>query len=275
MNAIEYAQKASKLFAVPQTALDIKKLSDSGTADMKDISTVIAGDPGLAAHVLKLANSAVYRFSRKIESLEKAIQIIGVNSVYEFALAFSVSDSLTREHRKFIDVKNFWFQSLCCGLLAKKIALACKEKDVSRLFMAGLFHNIGELAVLRINPGLAKDCQGFSELKLPKHHQQDLLGFSYAEISASLLQKWLLPDSIVSAVAMQHHDDTPAPIDEVQILQLSYVLSLVATYPEYYRINLMLPEFLHASIGLDLNRVTDILEDARHQTQETVSLFTD
>ncbi|MFC3121638.1 HDOD domain-containing protein [Agaribacter flavus] len=273
MNAIEYAQKASKLFAVPQTAIDIKKMSDSGTANMEDIAKVIANDPGLAAHVLKLANSAVYRFSRKIENLDKAIQIIGVNSVYEFALAFAVSDSLSLEHKKYINVRQYWFQSLCCAFLAKKIAIVCKEKDVSRLFMAGLFHNIGELAVLRINPHLAKDCQGFSEMKVPKLHQMELLGFSYAEISASLLQRWLLPDSIVSAVAMQHHDDIPALQEEVQIIQLAYILSLVASYPDKYRLNLVMPEFLHSTLNLNLNQVTDLLEDARHQTEEAVSLF--
>ena len=41
-----------KLFAVPQTAIEIKKLSDSGTADMVDISRVISADPGLAAHAV-------------------------------------------------------------------------------------------------------------------------------------------------------------------------------------------------------------------------------
>ncbi|MGQ8365810.1 HDOD domain-containing protein [Glaciecola sp. 1036] len=275
MNAIEYANRASKLFAVPETATKIKHLSDSGSAQMRDIARVVSSDPGLAAHVLKLANSAVYRFSRKIEDLEKAIQIIGVNSVYEFALAFAVSDSLTKEHYKYIDVKKYWFQSLSCALFCREIAKICHEKDGSRLFMAGLFHNIGELAVLRINPTLARDCGRFNATKFPKTVQQELLGFGYAEISASLLQKWLLPDSIVSTVAMQHHDESPAVTQEIQILQLAYTLSMIITYPDLYDLELFVPEFLYTSLNISSEEIDSVINKVRTETEKTVHLFVD
>ncbi|MEM0910504.1 MAG: HDOD domain-containing protein [Pseudomonadota bacterium] len=273
MNAIEYANKAEKLFSVPETALKIKELSDCDRADLQSITSVVESDPGLAAHILKLANSAVYRFSRKIDRLDKAIQVIGLSSVYEFALAFAISDALTEEHKKFINVHNFWFQSLSCAIIAKLIATQVSKKNASRLFLAGLFHNIGELAVLKITPTLARECSNVIEDKLPKLIQIDNLGFTYAEISAALLQKWMLPDSVVSAVAMQHFDDLRSVPKDILMIQLSYLGSLCLTYPKFFRLGAVIPSEAVNALDLSEDCVDDIFSEAKEMTAATVSLF--
>lgn len=273
MNAIEYANKAEKLFSVPDTALKIKELSESDSADLLSITRVVESDPGLAAHILKLANSSVYRFSRKIDLLEKAIQVIGLSSVYEFALAFAISDSLTEEHRKFINVQNYWFQSLTCAVIAKELSSKVNAKIASRMFLAGLFHNIGELAVLRVDPSLARECNNIIEGKLPKIQQSEQLGFTYAEISAALLQKWMLPDSVVSAVSMQHYHDLRSIPSEVLLIQLSYLAAIFMTYPKYYSREEVLPSELMGALRLSEETVNDACQKAKETAVSTISLF--
>jgi HD-like signal output (HDOD) protein len=273
MNAIEYAQSANKLFAVPNTANQLRRLFDQDDSTMKDISDVVCGDPGLALHLLKYANSPLYRFERKIESLEKAIQVIGAKAVYEFSLAFGITNMLTREHQKYIDVTSFWKQSILCGLYAAYFAKRCKERDVSRLYTSGLLHNVGELAVLRVSPTIARDCSRLKEDVLPKQRQEEILGFSYAEVSASLLQQWLVPDSLVSTVAMQHYDGAPAVTIELQIMQLAHAFAIVKTYPEYYSSHLHIPEFLYTSLQLDIEALNDAQEHCEDQYESLATIF--
>ena len=273
MNAIEYANRAERLFSVPDTALKIKELSECDSADLQSITRVVESDPGLAAHILKLANSAVYRFSRKIDRLEKAIQVIGLSSVYEFALAFAISDSLTEEHKKFIDVQNYWFQSLTCAVIAKNLSEKVNSKIASRMFLAGLFHNIGALAVLRVDPSLARECNNVIEGKLPKTLQNEQLGFTYAEISAALLQKWMLPDSVVSAVSVQHYHDLRSVPSEVLVIQLSYLAAIYMTYPDYYAREDMLPSELMSALRLSEETVNDACHKANATATSTISLF--
>ena len=128
MNAIEYAQKANELFAVPKTANQLRLLFDDESSTMADIASVVSADPGLAVHVLKYANSAIFRFERKIESLEKAIQVIGAKAVYEFAIVFGVNNMLSDEHKKYIDIDKFWQQSILCGLYGVSLAKNAAEK---------------------------------------------------------------------------------------------------------------------------------------------------
>ncbi len=273
MNAIAYAQKACELYSVPGTPNQIRTLMQREDSTMQDIADVVMGDPGLVAHLLKYANSPIFRFERKIESLDKAIQVIGVKAVYEFSLVFSMANMLSEEHKRYINVEKFWQQSILCGLYAVHFAKKCREKDVTRLFTCGLLHNVGELAVLRVSPTLLKDCARFSSEFMPREIQEEVLGFSYAEISASLLQRWLIPDSLVSTVAMQHHDESPAITIELQIMQLSYGLSLVTTYPEIYNVDLHLPKFLFNSLNLDIGDIDIAQRECGPEYSKLASLF--
>lgn len=273
MNAIEYAQKANELFAVPNTANQLRILFDQDDSTMKDIATVVSGDPGLAVHLLKYANSPIFRFERKIESLEKAIQVIGAKAVYEFALVFGITNMLSSDHSKYIDVNKFWMQSILCGLYGVFFSKKCKEKDVARLYTSGLLHNVGELAVLRVSPSLVSDCNKFTSDAMPKQCQDEILGFSFAEVSASLLQQWLIPDALVSTVAMQHHDDAPAVTKESQIMQLSYTLALINTYPDYFSIEQHLPNFLYSSLQLERETLEEAQENCQDEYEALASIF--
>ncbi|MBT1449735.1 HDOD domain-containing protein [Glaciecola sp. XM2] len=273
MNALEYSQKAAELFAIPETATQIKRLSDSGKASVQDISSIVMLDPGLTAQILKLANSSIYRFSRKIETIDRAIQVIGVRAVYDYALVFSVANMLNKEQSQSIDVEKYWMQSLACAFMGKHIARMCGERDVHRVVTSGLLNNVGLLAVLRVTPNLVRDCERFGTSVKPKQSQQEALGFTFAEISASLLQRWLLPDSIVSTVAMQHHDDAPSVTMESQIMQLAYELSLVLTYPDYYNIERHVPSFLYQSLDITAEALFNMFDTVTEECHDTLKLF--
>ncbi len=273
MNAIEYAQRANELYTVPNTANQIRELLDRDDSTMQDIARVVSSDPGLAVHLLKYANSPIFRFERKIESLDKAIQVIGVKAVYEFALVFSVTNMLTREHLKYINVEKFWKQSILCGLYAIYFCKLCNEKDVSRLYTSGLLHNVGELAVLRVSPTIAQQCNVLSVDKSPRQCQEDVLGFSFAEVSASLLLQWLIPDSLVSTIAMQHHDESPAVTKESQIMQLAYSLAIAKTYPAFYSIESAIPSFLFTSLQLESEVLEQADEACRDEYDALATIF--
>jgi len=269
----DYSRRAVELFSVPEVATKIKRLSDSGKASIQEIANIVLLDPGLAAQILKLANSAIYRFSKKIETIDKAIQIIGVRAVYEYALVFSVFNMLKDEHSKHIDVARFWRQSVRCSLLGKELATLCGEKDVQRIVSFGLLHNVGELAVLRVTPNLLSACNQLDKNTNAKNSQIQTLGFTFADISASLLQRWMLPDSIVSNVAGQHHEDRPSFNMETRIMQLAYQVTMVLTYPNIYQFDMHVPSFLYQCLDLRAEQIIELLATVEKESNETLGLF--
>ncbi len=273
MNAIDYAQKANELFTVPQTSNQLRQLYDKKHTTMEDIANVVYNDPSLTVHLLKYANSPIFRFERKIESLEKAVQVIGSKAVYEFSIAFSMANMFTKDTSKHIDVKRFWRQSILCALYAVFFAKKTKEKDISKMYTSGLLHNVGELAVLRIDPSVVRQCNDLNRLDLPKICQEEELGFSFADVSAALLQQWLIPDSLVSTIAMQHHDESPAMTKEAQIIQLSYSLAIANVYPQLYSIKKDVPSFLYTSLNIDSSALDEAIEDANEKFSALADIF--
>jgi HD-like signal output (HDOD) protein len=78
--------------------------------------------------------------------------------------------------------------------VTKNLAITAAIRDIERLFFAGLLQNFGELIVAKISPALAKQCEAYNADVLPWQLQQEVLGFSYAEVSAELLKIWQLPE---------------------------------------------------------------------------------
>jgi HD-like signal output (HDOD) protein len=273
MNAIDYAKKVSDLFALPKTVVRVKSLIDDEHSDADSISAVVQSDPGLAVHILRIANSAIYRFPRKIDQLPRAVQVIGTSAVYDFALIFGISNAFSKEQGEFVALDKFWEQSVSCAILAKNLGLLCGSKDADRLFVSGLLHNIGELVVLKVAPDLAKDCTRFDAKLSPRDCQHEVLGFTYAEVSAALCQQWMVPDSIVSTIAMQHHDDSPAETLEVRVLQLAYELSIINTYSHHFNLEAHLPRFLFESLNLSSEEIEEALDNNNYQVEQVIHLF--
>ncbi|GBL03082.1 HDOD domain-containing protein [Glaciecola sp. KUL10] len=273
MNAIEYAEKVKTLFAVPATALKVKKLIDNDTADANSIAKIINTDPGLAAHILKVANSAIYRFPRKVDSVQKAIQVIGTSAVYDFALVFGISNAFVKVQDSLIDLDKFWEQSVTCAILCRHFAALFGSKDVDRMFTSGLLHNIGELVVLQTSPFITEDCAKFDSETHPKLAQLNVLGFTYAEVSSSLCESWQLPSSLIEVISAQHHNDNFSDVLDNQVIQLAYELSVINTYPEHYSLKEHLPSFLFDGLHLDINDVDEALDMANFQAEQILHLF--
>jgi HD-like signal output (HDOD) protein len=273
MNAIEYVDKVKRLFAVPSTALQVKKLIDNDIADANSIANVIYTDPGLAAHLLKVANSAIYRFPRKVETIQKAVQVIGTSAVYDYALVFGISNAFVKVQDSLIDLDKFWEQSVTCGILCRHFASLFGSKDVDRMFTSGLLHNIGELVVLQVSPYIAKDCMLFDKTTLPKACQNQVLGFTFSEVSAALCERWSLPQSLVRVIEKQHHDGNFSDVLDNQIIQLAYELSVINTFSEHYSIKTHLHSFLFEGLHLKLSDVDEALDIANFQVEQILHLF--
>ena len=82
MNAYEYAEQASEIFVLSDSFIRIKELIDDESSSIDDIADVILLDPALAGTILKLSNSSFFNYPGKIDTISKAVLIIGITEVY-------------------------------------------------------------------------------------------------------------------------------------------------------------------------------------------------
>ena len=273
MNLDELVSKAENLFVLPDSVTRLKACMDDEASSIDDIGDIIAFDPSLATQLLRVANSALYRFPNKIDTVTRAIQVVGTRSTYDLALAYGVSQAFSDVDGQRIDLDKFWEQSVSCGLLAKYFADMRNIREPERLFVSGLLHNIGELVTVSVLPESATRCQTFNTRVSPAELQFGVLGFTYAELSARLIEKWDIPSSIYTPIASIHKEEEESASTDEKILQLSYVLALDNVNPEIYPSYHNLKPELHEALSLNREDLEDALDITNLQCISVISLF--
>lgn len=271
MNLDELVSKAEDLFVLPDSVTRLKACMDDEASSIEDIGDIIAFDPSLATQLLRVANSALYRFPNKIDTITRAIQVVGTRSTYDLALAYGVSQAFSEVDGQIIDLDKFWEQSVSCGLLAKYFTDMRNIREPERAFVSGLLHNIGELVVVSLMPEAAKRCQAFNARVSPSELQFGVLGFTYNTLSAKLIEKWGIPETIYKPIERIHDDEGEFPED--RILQLSYVLALDNVNPEVYPSYHNLKPEMHDALALNREDLEDALDITNLQCISVISLF--
>lgn len=200
-------KSAGTLLTLPDICLQLKRIVDDPDSSVTDLANLIAKDPALTARLLKVVNSSLYYFPRKISSVSQAISLIGTKQLYTLALATSAATIIRTAGGSYIELKTLWKHSVYSALFTQNISLKNVYNKES-LFIAGLLSNIGILAVVKYAPDIAMNAVGQHVKKqFPWQREKEVLGFTMAEVSGALLSAWNLPDEIVVPVRFQHQPD--------------------------------------------------------------------
>lgn len=168
----------------------------------KDMGVVISKDPALTARLLKIVNSSFYGFQARVDTISRAITIVGVEDLKNLVLATSVIDKFTAIPAELVDMTDFWMRSVHCGMTAKLLAKKSCVLHHERLFIAGLLHDIGSLILYHLLPEKSLQvllAAEYSRARIAKL-EQEIIGFTHAEVGAELIKSWGLPDSLFEAI---------------------------------------------------------------------------
>ena len=202
MTAKELVQGSVELVSFPDIALKVNRMIDDPRFGAADLGEVISQDPGLTSRVLKIANSAYYGFQARIDTVSRALTLIGIHELRNLILATSAIESFSRIPQDLVDMTDFWVRSVQCGVIAKLLAKRCLVLLPESLFIAGLLSNIGSLVMYHKIPD---DCReillaaGDNRL-IVGQLEQEILGFTHADVAAELTESWSFPESLSVAV---------------------------------------------------------------------------
>ncbi|MBU2568980.1 MAG: HDOD domain-containing protein [Gammaproteobacteria bacterium] len=218
-------EKVGSLYTLPDVALRVNGLLSSDKASNDQLEEIIVHDPALTAQLLKLVNSAYYGFPGKVDTVSRAISMIGRQELRNIVIATSVASTFQDIPEDLVDMETFWYHSITCGVLARLLAEQCKRKERERFFIAGLLNSIGKLILFSQFPEKAGEALSFKDQgeDAVAEAEQRIFGFTYAELGAELLKEWKLPSSIWLLVAAQTD-----PMKADDILQDACILHVAA-----------------------------------------------
>ena len=209
--------------SAPAIMFEILHILDDENAGLRDLFGAIERDPGLTAKVLKTANSSFFGQARTVDTVERAVTVLGVALVRSLAVSVAVFDTVG-ERLSAALVDRIWHHSLATATTARLLASRTKMGDRDDAFTAGLLHDAGRMLLMRRFPALygAADVDpGIESVERAE------IGVDHAVVGGWLFEAWSLPPAIVQAVA-QHHSEHPAP----GLPTLIFTANLMTRHPD-------------------------------------------
>ena len=217
------------------TVTKVLEVCNTPSTSANDLNRVIALDPVLTGQVLKLINSAYYSLPNQINSLTRAIIMLGINTVKNLALSTAVLGSMGREDSfRSLSMDAFWTHSLCVGVMAKALAgfKGIPGMMQEEFFVAGLLHDLGKIP---LNNCFAEEYRqalelaGIEQGPLSKA-EEILLGFDHARVGKMIADKWQLNLGLTELLRFHHTPENASPNNR----QLIGVVALANTYANLF-----------------------------------------
>jgi HD-like signal output (HDOD) protein len=212
------------LFSLPDVVVRVNTLIDDPATRISDLAEAVLCDPGLAARLLRLVNSAYYSPPYRVGTVSQAIILLGQHELRNLVLAtvaVSLFKGLPPER---VNMEQFWLHSIMCGVAARGLARRRRIREGERLFLAGLLHGTGKLVFYSQCADLYREVlqQTGEDEQACIAAERRIFGFTYADLGAELLKTWRLPENLYIAVA--HHLEPAEALDyrlEAMILHVA------------------------------------------------------
>nr|BAL55694.1 metal dependent phosphohydrolase [uncultured Gammaproteobacteria bacterium]BAL57274.1 metal dependent phosphohydrolase [uncultured Gammaproteobacteria bacterium] len=257
-----------KLASPPEVFLRLCEILDDPAKTVYDAERVIEHDPGTAARLLRLVNSAFYGFPRQITSISRAIAMIGLKELRDLILATWVVERFSRLPNRLLDMRAFWRVSVRTGLLARALARRhAQAKSLQSVFVCGLLHEIGRLVIYAKIPELGRaaelltKAEGIEEIEAERR----IYGFDHYQLAAELARRWRLPEVFVATLRWHGSPGEAGSFArETALVTLASRLSLAEVFPA----EAVGPTALLAFLHLPAACLPEALEEAEAQLDE-------
>jgi len=215
---------------MPGAAQEAFKLATNPNAEAHDFVAVLEADEGLAARVLKIANSVFYDRGGGSKTIVEAVQVVGIAELRNLLNATTLSG--------LFPVKSplraqLWGHNVATALTARVLARSLLAEKLEQIFLAGLMHDIGKLLILHqhvenyeklVRSGLLEGLQS-SEAEVRVYP------FDHTQVGQMVAEKWNFSRELYDAIGDHHkqwHDIQPDSL--TAIIKLSDLMTHVAGF---------------------------------------------
>lgn len=219
-------QNIERLPTIPKAVLEIIRCIDDQNAGIDEVVKTISLDIGLAASILKVANSTRYAGQGNIANIHDALMFVGLQQIRTMACIVWVTKSFPQNKSSSFDYVNFWRHSVGVAVCAKTLArIAGLNPEVG--FISGMLHDIGQLIFATSVPDdfrMAMDYRASHQCQVSEA-ELEILGYDHSMMGAHLARKWNIPEVICNAIENHHMPDVIPSHKMSDLIHVSEVLA--------------------------------------------------
>lgn len=274
---------STDLPTIPVVATKVLELLDKPDVELDEVADLILTDQVMAARVIKIVNSPLYRAAQEIRSVKRALIYLGFRHIRELALTCSFLEVFQGKDGAF-NIRTFWEHSFGVGVVSKLIAQRARFPDIEKAYLSGIIHDIGEVF---FSYYLKQDFQKLLDSIKGEPYklvdaEERFFGTTHCEVGELIALNWNFPPDYCEVVA-KHHDPKQAVINPtlVAIVNLADLFCSVRQLDyegkEWVSFNLaeegaweVLKNYAPHMRNLDVERFCYELDDKVSEIQELV-----
>lgn len=210
---------------IPQVALKIMRLLNDSWYDIDDIAGEISEDQVIVAKILKVCNSSLFAGNVPINSLHKAILMLGRGQLIKIIISAAVSSFYNQSDAGYsLSKGGLYHHAVGAALIAEQIASATGMALPAVAYTAGLLHDIGMVVLDQyVAPAAPLFYRALNEKNADMLAvEKELLGVNHCEAGKELAERWNLPSSLADAIYYHHFpEETPADAELPHIIYMA------------------------------------------------------
>ncbi len=230
VSAYQKIKDSGKLPSPSGVALKLLRLADDETATIEQITATVASAPAIASRLLKLVNSPLSGVSQTIASVSTAVKLLGMHTVKNLALGFSLLSANRDGVSKAFDFERFWSESVARAVAARNLAdhFGCCAPDEA--FTVALLSRIGQLALATAFPRAYNhvlEQVGARPSPSLAEAERKAFNIDHNSLTAEMMADWRLADVFCESVRHQDAIDHTASDDDSRVAKIARLFRLV------------------------------------------------
>jgi putative nucleotidyltransferase with HDIG domain len=222
-------EKVNQLDPIPMVIHQVLSLVEDPEASLKDLVTVVERDSAITANLLRTVNSAQMGLPVKVDSVQQAVAMLGLQKVVEMVLSQNLSANLNRSQRGYGLTKGaLWQQSLAVAMVARTLARQRDLMSLPAIYTAALLKDIGKVIlheyvadqIKAIQQLVAENGMSFVEA------EKKVLGMDHTSLGGVIAKQWHFSPHMIYMIE-NHHLTIPASRNDPATATL-YLADMVA-----------------------------------------------
>lgn len=264
-------RKISTIATLPEVVSQIVATVENPKSSAAQLHKIVSHDPALVTRILKVVNSAFYGLPGQINSIERAIVMLGLNAVKNIAVAASLGQ-LFRGVKlcEGYTARDLWTHCVAVAVTGREIARQMRWPLADEAFLAGMVHDVGLLIEMQLAPEkLAEVCETAKNSdRAFISIERELIGMDHEMLGDALAELWKFPKSC-QIVAGHHHLGKTSNDDIRRLLGVVHVSDIIVCgvpgtgFPLTSKTQTISPEIIER-IGLPAS----VIENVRSRVPE-------
>jgi putative nucleotidyltransferase with HDIG domain len=189
---------------LPHIASQALSLASNPHSTINKITELVEQDQFIAAKLINIANSPVYRGIYEVTSVQRAIMNIGLRGVTDLIFSLSIGAKVFRNKQFAERMNQMWQHSVGCAFIAQELARDHGE-DTENAFLCGLLHDIGKVLIVdTISKMISSHPDRFIRSSIDQNLLEDVLSEFHCQVGGLIGRRWTFPESLTASVVFHH-----------------------------------------------------------------------